>query len=142
MKIKTTLSAASLLLALPLCGETLEVRLATILPRGVGQDFIIRKLAEDWQKNSGGAVTLKISPGGQKDGEAGIVKKLNSKNYQAALLSAVALSEIEKDVAALQMMPLAFHNWDEVDFVRDQVRGELDNKLRAKGFVVLFWADA
>lgn len=143
MKARNYLWATSLLLlALPLRAETLEVKLATILPRGVGQDFIVRKLAEDWRKESGGAVTLKMAPGAQKDGEAGIVKKLNSKNYQAALLSAVGLSEIEKDVSALQMMPLEFRNWDEVDFVREKIHGKLDNKLRAKGFVVLFWVDA
>jgi len=143
MKTKTQICAVSLLLlALSLRAETLEVKLATILPRGVGQDFIIRKLAEDWQKTSGGAVTLKMAPGAQKDGEAGIVKKLHSKNYQAALLSSVGLSEIEADVSALQMMPLVFRNWDEVDFVRDHIRGKLEDKLRAKGFVVLFWVDA
>jgi TRAP-type C4-dicarboxylate transport system substrate-binding protein len=108
----------------------------------LGQDIILRKLAEDWQKTSGGAVNLKIAPGGQKDGEAGIVKKLNSRNYQAALLSAVGLSEIEKDVSAMQTMPLVFRSWEEVDFVREQIRGKLEDKLRAKGFVVLFWADA
>jgi TRAP-type C4-dicarboxylate transport system substrate-binding protein len=143
MKTRTHLCAASLLLlALSSRAETLEVKLATILPRGVGQDFLIRKLAEDWQKNSEGAVTLKIAPGGQKDGEAGIVKKLHSKNYQAALLSTVGLTEIEQDVSALQMMPLVFQNWDEVDFVREQIHGKLEEKLRAKGFVVLFWVDA
>ena len=142
MKTITRLGAAFLLLALSLRAETVEVKLATILPRGLGQDIILRKLAEDWQKASSGAVNLKIAPGGQKDGEAGIVKKLNSRNYQAALLSAVGLTEIEKDVSALQAMPLAFRSWEEVDFVREQIRGKLEDKLRAKGFVVLFWADA
>ena len=142
MKIIIRLGAAFLLLALSLRAETVEVKLATILPRGLGQDIILRKLAEDWQKTSGGAVNLKIAPGGQKDGEAGIVKKLNSRNYQAALLSAVGLSEIEKDVSAMQWMPLVFRSWEEVDFVREQIRGKLEDKLRVKGFVVLFWADA
>src|SRR6266487_2111667 len=143
MKTKTRIGTASaLLLALVAGAQTVEVKLATILPRGVGQDFIIRKLAEDWQKTSGGTVTLKIAPGAQKDGEAGIVKKLNSKNYQAALLSAVGLAEIEKDVSALQFMPLVFRDWEEVDFVREKIRGRLEDKLRAKGFVALFWADA
>lgn len=136
----TMLSAVALAFAAR--AETTEIKLATILPRGAGQDFIIRKLAEDWGKASGGAIELKISPGGPKDGEATIARKLNSKNYQAALLSAVGLSEIEPDVTALQLMPLTFRDWAEVDFVREQLRGQLEAKLRTKGFVVLFWADA
>ena len=143
MKTKLHLCLASLLLAVfSSRAETTEIKLATILPRGVGQDFILRKLAEDWKKASGGTVELKLAPGAQKDGEAGIVKKLNSKNYQAGLLSAVGLSEIEKDVTALQLMPLVFRDWDEVDFVRERIRGRLEDRLRAKGFIVLFWADS
>src|SRR5215472_11591014 len=128
MNVKLLTAAAFSVAALTLQAEPIDVKLATILPRGVGQDFILRKLAEDWQKTSGGTVTLKISPGGQKDGEAGIVKKLNSRNYQAGLLSAVGLCEIEKDVSALQYMPLTFRTWEEVDFVREKIRGKLEEK--------------
>lgn len=142
MKNSTFAAAALLLLTASLATQATEVKLATILPRGVGQDFILRQLSQDWQKASGGDVTLRIAPGGAKDGEAGIVKKLRSNNYQAALLSTVGLCEIEKDVAALQFMPLTFRDWNEVDFVRERIRGKLEDKLRAKGFIVLFWADA
>jgi TRAP-type C4-dicarboxylate transport system substrate-binding protein len=120
----------------------LEIRLATILPRGLAQDAVLRKLAQDWRKSSGGSVLLQLSPGGQKDGEAGIVRKLRSANYQAALLSAVGLSEIDPEVAALQKVPLTFENWEEVDFVREKIRSRLEQGLLAKGFVLLFWADS
>jgi TRAP-type C4-dicarboxylate transport system substrate-binding protein len=66
---------------------------------------------------------------------------LRSDNYQAALLSATGLSEIEPELAALQLMPLVFQTWDEVDFVREKLRSRLEERLLAKGFVVLFWAD-
>jgi len=131
-----------LLLALAARAETVTIKLGTILPRGVEQDLIIRQLAEDWQKASGGAVRLKVAPGGQKDGEAGIVRKLNSGNYQAGLLSATGLAEIERDVTALQFMPLVFKNWNEVDYVRDHIRDQLEARLRERGFVTLLWADA
>src|SRR5580765_5980972 len=141
--IRAVLCVGSLLsLTFSLGAQTTEIKLATILPRGVGQDFILRKLAEDWKKTSGGSVELKLAPGAQKDGEAGIVKKLNSNNYQVGLLSVGGLSEVERDVTALQLMPLVFRDWDEVDFVREKIRGELEAKLRAKGYVVLFWADS
>lgn len=143
MKTKSLLiHAVAVLLALSAQAETLKIKLGTILPRGVQQEIIVRQLAEDWGKASGGTVVLKIAPGAQKDGEAGIVRKLHSRNYQAGLLSATGLSEIEKDVTALQFMPLVFRDWDEVDFVRNQIRDELEAELRAKGYVTLLWADA
>jgi TRAP-type C4-dicarboxylate transport system substrate-binding protein len=121
--------------------QPLDIKLATILPRGLGQDAVLKKLEQDWSKASGGTVLLRKAPGAQKDGEAGIVRKLHSGNYQAALLSATGLSEIEPDAAALQMMPLVFQNWEEVDFVREKIGARLEEKLQTKGFVLLFWAD-
>jgi TRAP-type C4-dicarboxylate transport system substrate-binding protein len=112
------------------------------LPRGVAQDAVLVKLEQDWRKASGGTVDLRRAPGGQKDGEATIVRKLNSGNYQAALLSVVGLSEIEPDTAALQHMPLVFRDWEEVDFVREAIRPRLEEQFHKKGFQVLFWADS
>ena len=119
-----------------------DIKLATVLPHGLAQEAVLKKLEQDWRKTSSDTVILRQAPGGQKDGEAGIVKKLRSGNYQAAMLSVVGLSEIEPDVSVLQEMPLAFRNWAEVDFVREKIRGRLEEKLLAKGFVVLFWADS
>ncbi len=122
--------------------QPLEIRYASILPRGVGQDFVLTKLEQDWRKATGGAVILHRSPGGQKEGEAGIVRKLRSGNYQAALVSVIGLSEIEPAVAALQKIPLAFQTWTEVDYVREKLRGQFEDRLAARGFMVLFWGDA
>ncbi len=119
-----------------------EIRLATILPQGLEQANKLVKLTQDWKQISGGTVNMTRSPSGPKDGESGIVKKLRSGNYQAAVLSTMGLMEIEPDVAALQMMPLVFQNWEEVDFIREKLRPELERKLAAKGFVTLFWADS
>lgn len=119
-----------------------DINFATILPRDVGQDFVIKKLVQDWNKASKNAFVLHQSLGGPKDGEAGIVRKLRAGNYHAALLSAVGLAEIDPDSTALQVMPLAFRSWAEVDFVRERLSARLESGLRAKGFRILFWADA
>ena len=132
----------ALMLVPAAAAKPVEIRYATILPRGIGQDFVLVQLEQDWRKATDGTVILRRSPGGQKEGEAGIVRKLHSGNYQAAMLSVIGLSEIEPDVAALQNMPLVFQNWAEVDFVREKIRGRLEQSMLARGFVVLFWADS
>jgi TRAP-type C4-dicarboxylate transport system substrate-binding protein len=60
----------------------------------------------------------------------------------ASLLTVVGLNEIDPSVAALQFMPMMFRSWEEVDHVREQLRPMLEEKLAAKGFVVLFWGEA
>jgi TRAP-type C4-dicarboxylate transport system substrate-binding protein len=37
---------------------------------------------------------------------------------------------------------MQFRNWAEVDHVRERIRGDLEARLRGKGYEVLFWADA
>lgn len=122
--------------------ETVTIRLGTILPSGTGQHEALLALGEEWRKVSNGAVKLILYPDGRLGGESEMVKKMRIKQLNACVLSAVGLSEIESSTAGLQFLPLIFKSWAEVDFVREKMRPLLEERLRAKGFEVLFWADA
>jgi TRAP-type C4-dicarboxylate transport system substrate-binding protein len=52
------------------------------------------------------------------------------------------MAEIDDSVTALQTMPLVYRSLDEVDYVRGKLGPELEQRIAAKGFVVLFWTDA
>ncbi len=122
--------------------DTVTIRLGTILPSGTAQYSLIQELGETWRKESAGAVKLTLYPDGRLGGEAEMVKKLRIKQINAGLFSAVGLAEIDPSANGLQIMPLMFHTWEEVDYVREHVRPLLEQRIRAKGFEVLFWADA
>ena len=142
--MKHALLALTLLAAAPLhsTAETVVIRLGTILPSGTAEHAVLQELGERWRKESGGTVKLTLYPDGRLGGEAEMVKKLRIKQLNAGLFSAVGLSEIEPSTRGLQVMPLMFRSWAEVDYVRERVRPMLEERLRAKGFEVLFWADA
>ena len=137
------LALALTLLASPVAraAEPVTIKLATILPAGTSGHQSLMELRDTWQKVSGQSVKLNIYAG-SADGEALLVKKMRARQIHAALLSAVGLSEIDKSLSSLQLMPMMFRNWGEVDYVREAVRPILEARLREKGFVVLFWADA
>ncbi len=118
------------------------IRLGTILPSGTAQHAALQELGEQWRKATGGAVKLTLYPDGRLGGEAEMVRKLRIKQINACMLSAVGLAEIDPGVTGLQMMPLAFDSWAAVDHVREKLRTRLEDRLRAKGYEVLFWADA
>jgi TRAP-type C4-dicarboxylate transport system substrate-binding protein len=42
----------------------------------------------------------------------------------------------------MQVMPMFFRNLDELDYVAKKIRPQLDARLLAKGYVVLFWTDS
>jgi TRAP-type C4-dicarboxylate transport system substrate-binding protein len=122
-------------------GRPLDIKLATILPRGTSGFNQLQELRDEWSKTSGQTVALKPVSAAH-EGERQIVTHLAAGNYQAALLSIVGLAEIDRSVTCLQLIPMQFRDWAEVDHVREKIRGELERRLRAKGYEVLFWADA
>ena len=126
----------------PAVAENVTIRLGTILPSGTPQLQTLQALGEEWQKLSGGTVKLTIYPDGRLGGEGEMVKKMRIKQLNACVLTVVGLSEIDPGAAGMQVIPLLFKTWDEVDFVREKLRPLLEQRLRAKGFEVLLWGDA
>ena len=120
----------------------IPVRLGTILPSGTAQYRILQEMGEKWRKASDETVKLTIFPDGRLGGEAEMVRKMRIKQINACLLSVVGLQEIDPAVSGLQVMPMMFRSWAEVDYVRERMRPMLEQRLRTKGFEVLFWADA
>jgi TRAP-type C4-dicarboxylate transport system substrate-binding protein len=100
-------------------------------------------MGEKWRQASGGTVRLTIYPDGTQGGEADMVGLMQTGNLDAGMLTAVGLSEIERAVTALQNMPpMTFRTLDEVDFISSKLRPQLEQRLLAKGYVVLFWSDS
>lgn len=122
--------------------DSVTIRLGTILPSGTAQHAALQEMGEQWRKASGGAVKLTLYPDGRLGGEAEMVRKLRIKQINATLLSAVGLAEIDPGVTGLQIMPLVYESWKDVDRMREKLRSRLEDRLRAKGYEVLFWADA
>jgi len=120
-----------------------KLRVATVAPRGSSFHKSFENLGEKWKTAPGGGVELEIYPGTQ-GGEPTIVRRTNPRVAQldGAMLTAVGLQQIDRDVTALQLMPMMFRSWEEVDFVRERLRPRLEKSLSDKGYVVLFWADA
>lgn len=119
-----------------------DIRLGTILPGGTPQHKLLLELNESWRKDSAGGVKLTVFPDGRLGDEADMVVKIRNRQINAGLFTAVGLSEIDPGATGLQLLPMMFRSWAEVDYVREKMRPKLEERLRAKGYVVLFWADA
>lgn len=117
------------------------IRLGTLVPKGSRWHQILLDMGEQWKKASGGAIQLKIYPGGEQGDEPEMVQKLRIKELQAVALSGAGLSGIDPDVAALEV-PMMLSSYEEVDFVRDRIAPRLEKGLAQRGFIVLNWGDA
>jgi TRAP-type transport system periplasmic protein len=142
-------SICSLVLALILAApgvraaeKTVRVKLGTLAPAGTSYHKALQAMGEKWRKASNGAVQLVIFPGGTQGSEADMVGLMQTGNLDAGLLTTSGLAEIDPSALATQVMPLFFHNLDEMDYVSEKLRPQLDARLLAKGYVALFWCDS
>ena len=67
-------------------------------------------------------------------------RRLDHQSIQAAGLSGAGLGDIDPGVACLQI-PMMFDSYEELDYVRDRVAPKLEQRLRQKGYEVLYWSD-
>lgn len=114
---------------------------ATAAPRGSSFHQAFQSMAQKWKDASDGRVDITIYPGTQ-GGEPAIVRRMGINQLQGAMLTAGGMSQIDKAPTALQLMPMVFESWAEVDHVRDIMRPRLEQALNQKGFKVIFWGDA
>ena len=120
--------------------EAGQLRIATVAPAGSSFHKRLQSLGAEWSRGPGG-VSMNIYAGTQ-GGEPQIVRRMRVGQLQGAMLTSVGLAEIDRSVLALQYFPLMFHDWDDVDRVRERLQPDLEARLRKAGYVVMFWADA
>ncbi len=119
----------------------ITIKLATLAPKESSFEKTLRSMGDSWAQVPGGA-SLRIHPGGVMGGEADMVSKMRIGQIDAALLTANGLADIDPAVQSLQCMPMMFRSLDEVDFVAGRMHQRLEQRMRARGFIVLFWTDA
>jgi TRAP-type C4-dicarboxylate transport system substrate-binding protein len=149
-KRRRLLLAAGLLCGIPqaivactaFADESVRIRLGTLAPKGSSYHRALQEMGEKWRKAQGGAASFTVFTDGTQGGEEDTVRRMRVGQLNAALLSVVGLKEIDRSVAALQLMPLVYRSWEEVDYVREKIASKLEKSLFEKGYVVLFWADA
>src|SRR6188768_3424698 len=132
---KSLLLLLSLATALTASAAT-RMKLGTLAPVGTSYHKSLMMMGEAWRKDSGGAVDLNVFAGGKLGGEAEMVGLMKVNSLQAAMLTAIGLSEIEAAVTGLQNIPLAFHSLEEVDYVGSKLQPMLEPRLEEKGFKV------
>ena len=122
-------------------GATYELKVATVAPAGTSFHKHFEDFGAQCALAPGGGVALNIFPGTQ-GGEPTIVRRMRGNALQGAMLTGVGLSQIDESVTALQLLPMVFRNWDEVDFVRTRLEPRLEKIFLEKNYVILFWGDA
>lgn len=134
--------------ALSLCMHAAEaaergpmLKVATVAPKGSIYHRVLQDVGEKWKAAERGNAQYIVYTDSVQGPEAETVRRMRIGQLSASMVSIVGLSEIDESVAVMQFIPMMFRSWEEVDYVREKLRAELEQRLRAKGFVVLFWGE-
>jgi TRAP-type C4-dicarboxylate transport system substrate-binding protein len=117
-----------------LAQERVRVKLGTLAPKGSIYHRVLQEVGESFRSAEGAAFTIYS--------EADVVRRMRIGQLNAAMITAVGLTEIDLSAGVMQKMPLLFRSWDEVEHVSHALRPDIERRFLEKGFVVVFWAEA
>lgn len=133
------LLAACALLAWPgpSAGQSV-IKLTTLVPDGSIWHRILGEQATEVRRSTGGAVEIRIYPGGVAGDDPDLVRKMRIGQFHAAALSVQGLTEIDEAFRVFQI-PSFFDSPEESFHVLDELTPVLRQRLDDKGFVLINW---
>lgn len=120
-------------------GQT-TLKLATMAPDGSIWMQALADAKMEIEAATGGAVKVKIYPGGIMGSEKDVLFKIKTGQLQGGGFMGYAIGKICPDVNAL-MFPMVFRNYAEVDAATEKIRSFLDGHVRENGFETLGWTE-
>src|SRR5512143_2786207 len=121
-------------LALPQAAQAqVTVQMATLVPENSSWFLVLKQVADDWQRISGGKVRVLLYPGGRQGDDPDVVRKMNLGTLNAGVLTSAGIAEIDRSIYA-RSIPMAFNEYDEVYAVLAKMMPRFEANLEAKGF--------
>ncbi len=117
------------------------IKMASLVPDGSVWGKILKDMGADWQEQTDGEVSLRLYAGGVAGNESDVVRKMRIGQLHAAALSISGLTDIDKGFEIFEI-PMFFESYDELFHVLEKTRPALEQRLAAKGYVLLNWGQA
>jgi len=123
-----------------LYAKKIVIKMATLAPEGTEWHGLLVELGQEWLKATNGEVRLRIYPGGVVGDERDMVRKIRIGQIHGAAITTEGMTEVNQYFTAFNY-PLLFQNYNDVDFVRNQLSDELYGESEKNGFKLLTMID-
>jgi TRAP-type C4-dicarboxylate transport system substrate-binding protein len=117
-----------------------RIKLGTLAPQGSTWHQLLMQMGQDFARESGGKVELKIYAGGTQGNEGEMIRSMSFGKLQAASVTAIGLHEITPEPQA-EAVPFLIDSYEEYDWVHERVRKTLEDAILKKGYQVLQWGE-
>jgi TRAP-type C4-dicarboxylate transport system substrate-binding protein len=119
--------------------QGLTIKLGSLAPVGSPWELGLKRVAAEWERLSGGTVTVRIYSGGVAGDEPDMVRKMRIGTLNAALITVSGLQGIFNGVKTLSY-PLLLRDDGELAYVLDRMKPFFDRQLTARGFKPVMWS--
>jgi TRAP-type C4-dicarboxylate transport system substrate-binding protein len=135
------LRIAAVLLALTVAAAAsgLTIKLGSLAPAASPWELMLKRIAAEWERISGGSVTVKIYSGGVAGDEPDMVRKMRIGALNASLITVSGLQGIFNGVKTLSY-PLLLRSDAELSYVLSKMKPFFETELTSRGFKPVMWA--
>ena len=120
-------------------GETVEIRLASPMPRNSDWGRTMDRIAAEWARATNNEVRMRVIHDGVEGGEAKMLSSMSANNIQGALFTTFGLSAICRPVMTLSV-PFMIKDDAELELVLNDVLPVLEDQISRTNFVIIAWS--
>lgn len=120
---------------------TVTIRLASTAPENTPWGAALNQLAADWARATNGAVEVIVFHNATAGNENEVLRRLRLNQIQAAVFTSLGMNSVMPEIMALSY-PFLIRNNEELDFVLERLKPEMEARIQQNGFVTLAWARA
>ncbi len=117
-----------------------QFKIATLSPDGSSWMKSMRAAAESIEEQTEGRVTFKFYPGGVMGSDEAVLRKIRIGQLQGGAVPGGAMLPFYPD-AQVYNLPLKFHSFEEVDYVRERMDKKIVAGIEENGFVTFGLAE-
>jgi len=114
------------------------LKMATIAPRGSFMTKVINEMDAEIREQTNNEVGVRLYYGGVQGDEKDVLRKIRLGQLHGGTFTGHGLGKIVPEVRVSEL-PFVFQNYDEVDYVRRQLREHMAKRFEDKGYIVLGW---
>ena len=116
------------------------IKMATLAPEGTEWHGLLVEMGQEWNKATNGDVKLRIYPGGVVGDERDMIRKIRIGQIHGAAVTTEGMTEVNQYFTSFNY-PLLYQTYEDVDFVRNELKDELYSESEKNGFKLLTMID-
>jgi TRAP-type transport system periplasmic protein len=116
------------------------IKFATLAPEGSTWMKSMHQMDDEVRARTDNRVGFKFYPGGVQGDEKDVLRKIRNGQLHGGGFTGFGLGAVASDVRVLEM-PFMFRDLAELDHVRGEIDGQLDEVFDAGGYLNLGWVD-